>query len=431
MAAALLAHLWQSTLCAMLAWGLTLALRRHSARTRYLIWLATSIKFLIPFSALVALGLVLRPSSPIGLEFLPAPLVSAAVSMTESPGAAHGASSDGGWLATEASAALLMLWVAGMAVILLRWLISWLRTRAAVRAADIHPMDVPIDVKVSELFNEPGVFGIGEPVLLLPRDVITRMRPDELAAVINHEMCHVRHRDNLAAAVHMLIEAIFWFHPLVWWIGRRLLEERERACDEAVIELGATPRTYAEGILKACRVAFESKLGVVAGATGADLKQRIEAILKNRPARRLGVIGKAGLVAIGSAVLVLPVSTGLATPRPPAWNAISSSAWRFDSTWIETTPDTGAESQLVLRAGRLSMRNVSLRKLIGVAYGTNERVVFGGPAWLDQRYDIEASSKRLFAEDDSAGVSAAHRRMILRLLQDEFKLEFVERNIGS
>jgi beta-lactamase regulating signal transducer with metallopeptidase domain len=53
-------------------------------------------------------------------------------------------------------------------------------------------------------------------------------------------MCHVRRRDNLFAAVHMAVEAIFWFHPLVWWIGSRLLEERELACDEEVLRMGAS-----------------------------------------------------------------------------------------------------------------------------------------------------------------------------------------------
>lgn len=52
----------------------------------------------------------------------------------------------------------------------------------------------------------------------------------------------------------MIVEAIFWFNPTVWWIGTRLLEERERACDETVLSLGNEPRVYAEAILNVCRV---------------------------------------------------------------------------------------------------------------------------------------------------------------------------------
>jgi beta-lactamase regulating signal transducer with metallopeptidase domain len=50
----------------------------------------------------------------------------------------------------------------------------------------------------------------------------------------------------LAAAIHMFVETVFWFHPLVWWIGKRMVEERERACDEEVLQLGGEPRVYAE-----------------------------------------------------------------------------------------------------------------------------------------------------------------------------------------
>jgi len=56
----------------------------------------------------------------------------------------------------------------------------------------------------------------------------------------------VRRRDNLATVIHMAVEVVFWFHPLVWWLGARLIEERERACDEEVPRNGGEPRAYAE-----------------------------------------------------------------------------------------------------------------------------------------------------------------------------------------
>lgn len=48
----------------------------------------------------------------------------------------------------------------------------------------------------------------------------------------------------------MIVESVFWFYPLVWWIGARLVEERERACDESVLTLGSEPREYADATLK-------------------------------------------------------------------------------------------------------------------------------------------------------------------------------------
>ena len=91
------------------------------------------------------------------------------------------------------------------------------------------------------------MFGVLKPVLLLPEGITDRLTPAQLNAVLAHEMCHVRRRDNLTAAIHMLVEAIFWFYPLVWWIRARLVEERERACDEAVLQSGSDAEVYAEG----------------------------------------------------------------------------------------------------------------------------------------------------------------------------------------
>src|SRR5256884_8691584 len=115
----------------------------------------------------------------------------------------------------------------------------------------------------------------------------TTLFRSQLKAIITHELCHVRRRDNLAATLHMLVEAVFWFHPLVWWIGARLVDEREHACDEEVLKLGSDPQAYAEGILKVCEFYVESPLLCAAGATGSNLKKRIEAIMTHRTAHQL------------------------------------------------------------------------------------------------------------------------------------------------
>src|SRR5207249_5075322 len=125
----------------------------------------------------------------------------------------------------------------------------------------------------------PGVVGLFRPILLLPASIEERLTMLQLDAVLAHELCHVRRRDNLTSAIHMIVEAIFWFHPLVWWIGARLVEERERACDEAVLSLGSEPHDYAEAILKVCSQYVESPLACTSGVSGSDLKKRIQAIL--------------------------------------------------------------------------------------------------------------------------------------------------------
>src|SRR5262249_36761982 len=84
---------------------------------------------------------------------------------------------------------------------------------------------------------------------------------------------------NMVAAFHMFVETVFWFHPVVWWIGTRLLEERERACDEGVLSTGSEPRLYAEAVLSVCKLCVETPLECVSGIAGGNLKGRIEAIM--------------------------------------------------------------------------------------------------------------------------------------------------------
>jgi beta-lactamase regulating signal transducer with metallopeptidase domain len=74
----------------------------------------------------------------------------------------------------------------------------------------------------------------------------------------------------------MMVETMFWFHPLVWWIGARLIEECEHACDEDVVSRGNHPDVYAEAILHVCKLYVESPPTCCVGVTGWNLKKRIE-----------------------------------------------------------------------------------------------------------------------------------------------------------
>jgi bla regulator protein BlaR1 len=156
---------------------------------------------------------------------------------------------------------------------------------------------------------EPGIFGIFRPLLLLPVGIADHLATAHLDAILAHELCHVRRRDNLAAAMHMVVQALFWFHPLVWWIGNRLVEERERACDEEVLILGSEPEVYAESILKICQVCLESLLACMSGIAGSDLKTRIVRIMtggaaKNlSPGRRL-LLAAAGIIAVSGPIVL-------------------------------------------------------------------------------------------------------------------------------
>src|SRR5580692_6453257 len=106
-----------------------------------------------------------------------------------------------------------------------------------------------------------------------PACVIAAFSELQRDAIVIHELAHWRRRDNLTAALHMIVEGLFWFHPLIWWIGSRLVIEREQACDEAVIQSRCDRQAYAEALLKICRGYLHQPLPCVSGVAGGDLKR--------------------------------------------------------------------------------------------------------------------------------------------------------------
>ena len=310
MSVALLDHLWQSTLFALCAVALTWILRNNGAHLRHAVWWAASLKFLVPFSWLVALGQQLQPLvgledtrgvGPVGIEQVSV--------LIAAPARALMAGSTTTWWPALA----MTVWLIGSLALAARWLARWRGVRAMLRDAVPIALAAPIPVRTSTGLHEPALVGIVRPVLLLPAEVATRLSPPQLEAVLRHELAHLRRHDNLASAMHMLVEVIFWFHPLVWWIGARLLEERELACDESVVRSGTDPRTYAEAILTVCRSCLASDLACVAGVSGADLKLRLEAIM-TKDVKELGRVKRIALGVLALAALSMPVWVGITSP---------------------------------------------------------------------------------------------------------------------
>ena len=314
MISAVFDHLWQSTLLALGIGALALVFRRARADVRYGLWLVASLKFLVPFAALSAIGerlpavhppadmapqaiLVAEAAQPFSRTFASGPAVHAA----------HG---------FDPASMLLGVWAAGCAVVLIVRAARWMKVRAALREATPLTLPAPMPALASPWMREPGLVGFWRPVLLIPDTLLDRLSPPEIGALVEHEASHLRRRDNLTAALHMLVEALFWFHPLVWWIGGRLIAERERACDEAVVLAGHDRESYARSLIECCRHYLQSPLPCVAGASGSDLLQRVETIMTAQIRSPLSRSTKALLAASGVCALATPVMAGwLASPQ--------------------------------------------------------------------------------------------------------------------
>ncbi len=405
-------HLWQSTFFAGVVWLLTLALRKNHARVRHALWLAASCKFLIPFSALIALGgqghwrtaSATAPSNiAIVMDQISQPFTAPAMTATAPPAP------------SRLPELVLGVWACGFIGITTAWWIRWRRIRAAVRAGSPLHLDIPIRAVSSPTLLEPGIFGVFRPTLLLPEGVFDRLTPAQLQAVIAHELCHVRHRDNLIAAIHMFVETVFWFHPLVWWIEKRMVEERERACDEEVLREFGTPKVYAEGILNVCKLYVESPLTRVSGVSGANLKKRIEAIMSNRVGLRLNFARKVALATAGAAALTVPIVVGIMHAQSPA----GAAAPKFEVASIKR--DVSGEPAFFTCVPKCHLERMTLKALIIFAYRVHDFQVTGGPGWIDsERYNIDAKAEGPPASNQEY-VTLQYRRL-QTLLRDRFNL---------
>jgi bla regulator protein BlaR1 len=444
-------HVWQSTIVAALAWLITLILVRNRAGARYAVWLVASLKFLVPFALLVSAGSQLgwrtvemstQPQVTVVFETIGQPFspTSASVIRAMAPAPRFPIGITGVLLLVFA------VWCVGVTVVLVTWCLRWRRVSAIVRAGvvanDGPVFDAlrrlealagtrrPLALVASDASLEPGVFGILQPVLVWPRRIAEHLDGTQIDAILAHELSHVRRHDNLAAAAHMLVQAAFWFHPLVWWIGSRLVNERELACDEEVVRLGSDPTTYAESILKTCQFYVESPLLCVAGVTGSDLKKRIEHIMTNDPRATLNVWKKCLLTAAAFAAIVGPIGVGaLNAPRLRA-QTVADDRGAFQKEIedrLVELQDELAKAALARRSqslatalaaqpafdvtsvkpnnsgdGRIGMMpaagggwrgtNVTLGMLIRIAYQVQDNQIVGGPKWLfSDRFDILGS----------------------------------------
>ena len=428
MASELINHLWQSTLFAVVAGLATIAFRNNRAHVRYWLWLSASLKFLLPFSLLMGIGSRME-WAPVTHTIAAMPAVSFTVAQMSRPFVdplplPHSTRGAFDW----AALAIFSVWASGFAVIVLTRVRGWLRIHAAVRASTPISLSVTMDVRSAPGLLEPGVVGVLRPVLLLPSGIVERLKPRQLEAVLSHELCHVGRRDNLTASMHMIVEAVFWFYPLVWWIGARLIEERERACDEAVLSLGTEPQDYAETILSICKSYLESPLSCVAGVTGSNTRKRIEAILSGRVTCDLSFARKLALAVAGAAALAVPIVVGIvnapsieaqtkgaSVPKFEEASVKSCEAFRRSTIEEDSTP------------GRLRSQCTTLERLIQQSYGLfatghmnpgSSLAVIGGPEWTkSDLYEIDARAKGLQSR------SMMNGPMLQALLGQRFKLK--------
>ena len=437
------------------------------------------MKFLVPFAALARIGsylgartavatsqpalgafvdVISQPFQPFSQPAAPiAPVLTA-----PSPGTAVAIAL---WL-------LLSFWVAGSLWLFVMSITRWRQVKATVREADaVHEgpevialrraerragASTPIALVASESSFEPGVFGITRPILLWPRRLSAHLADSQVETILAHEVSHVRRRDNLFAALHMAVEVVFWFHPLVWWLGGRLVDERERACDEDVIAQGHAREAYAESLLETCRLSVEAPLACVSGVTGADLRRRLEWIMRSHAIDALTSWRKALLAAVSVMAVAVPIAFGVvnaprvfaqseasqpdevfrirreiemrlqledfrqradAARRQAAGRLAVGARPAFDVASVKPNrADDGRISMMRSPGGGWEATNVTLGLLVRVSYQLQDSQIVGGPTWLfSDRFDLQGKGT-------APGPDGTFMEKVQSLLADRFEL---------
>ncbi|MFK7822045.1 MAG: M56 family metallopeptidase [Planctomycetaceae bacterium] len=153
----------------------------------------------------------------------------------------------------------------------------------------------------------PVVVGIIRPTVLLPPSLLTGLEPEQLEAILVHELAHVRRFDPLLNLLQRSIECVFFFHPAIWYVSRHVSREREICCDDLVVKSGTKPVTYATALVRMgelCSHRVMSPGLAVTGSSGSEFKQRVLRLLTPEPTVHAGqgfALSVLMLVVFGSA----------------------------------------------------------------------------------------------------------------------------------
>ncbi len=193
------------------------------------------------------------------------------------------------WLPGVAS-----LWLLGVCLLALWNLGGWMQVRR-LRVRDVTETPQPWRENLEQICRRlgvsrpvrllesgrvavPMVVGTLRPVILLPVAVLTGLTPDQVHAVLAHEVAHIRRHDYAANLVQTAIVTLLFYHPAVWWVSRRIREERENCCDDLAVKSCGDSMLYARALAELAGQCSASAPMAMA-ATGGVLLRRVERVL--------------------------------------------------------------------------------------------------------------------------------------------------------
>lgn len=350
----LLHSLWQCTAVALLLAGTLALLRGSSSNARYVAaCCAMALMLLLPsatawkFLSSTPGAQMADASEVAGVpgEFVVEPAPGG--HLYEKPVTASAGSPRPVWGETpmERTARLLpwltLVWLAGVMLLSARTLgglvlarrmklhgarpVSGLWRERAAEIARKLSVSGPVQVLESSLVSVPTAVGWLRPAILLPASAFTGLTPQQLEAVLAHELAHVRRHDYLVNVLQTGVETLLFYHPAVWWVSRQIRAEREHVCDDMAVRLTGDAMTYARALTRIERLRTTTPRLAMA-ADGGSLRSRVSRLVEGPPGPRqlspllIGLfLAVALLTTIVCARAVLPKQHAVQSlPRLPA-----------------------------------------------------------------------------------------------------------------
>ncbi len=310
------------------------------------------------------------------------------------------------------------LWLIGAITISLRLLGSWIlaeRLRFTMTwdaPAEWHQtlarlkarisLARPVRLLVSGLLQAPAALGWLRPVVLVPVGALAGLLAAQIEALLLHELAHIRRHDYLVHVLQSVAEAIFFYHPGVWWISGHMRTERELCCDDIAVSITGDAIIYARALAEFDAARFVQP--TVMAANGGSVSDRIARLLGQSSTSRQPMSG----TATTPALILLAIATwaALAQPTVRPQFEVASIKPSFNERIMNVRP----------LPGRLTA-DATLQVLMQYAYGVEPFQVEGVPEPLaSSRFQIDAKA-------DGAASRSQMLLMLQSLLEDRFQLK--------
>ena len=313
LASALLHSLWQDALLGLAASLVLRAMGRSSASMRHAVGMAFLAAMLLVPAAQFVLFLQSAGTSPYEglLPIMTSPRLDAAANLFVQE-------------SSPLAALVVLAWLAGVALMGLCH-VAGLRAVAAMERGPFQALPPAWQQRVDELRRGLGIARVVavrvteevltpcaarllRPLIWVPLSLLLHAPADQLEVLLAHELAHIARRDWLWNGLQCATEVLLFFHPAVWWLGRRIRQEREHACDDLAVAACGNPIALAEAL---AALEHERHAGspLVLAARGGSLLHRITRLLSGPPTPgRWGAFAMLGALALAGALLAVQVA---------------------------------------------------------------------------------------------------------------------------